>query len=159
MLFSFPLAFLVIRSIKETNYEGEETIYVNDLKKDEEKNAGSTSEGGSGEISGDINPDTWRRDFSFWFASTTYYGSIPCWTVSISIGQSNYDLTIKIPLLFFLERKHFHVHILFTRRIYRLRLGTRWYDLLEYRGKDLSDHWKVIKDIQRNDMSWVTSTI
>ncbi|EIN11162.1 hypothetical protein PUNSTDRAFT_50256 [Punctularia strigosozonata HHB-11173 SS5] len=32
MLVSFPLAFLVIRTIKETNYEDEEVVYVDDLK-------------------------------------------------------------------------------------------------------------------------------
>ena len=30
MLFSFPLAFVVIRTVKETNYEVEETVYVDD---------------------------------------------------------------------------------------------------------------------------------
>ncbi|EIN11194.1 hypothetical protein PUNSTDRAFT_62537 [Punctularia strigosozonata HHB-11173 SS5] len=34
MLVSFPLAFLVIRTVKETNYEFEEVIYVNNLKPD-----------------------------------------------------------------------------------------------------------------------------
>ena len=33
MLVSFPLAFLVIRTIKETNYEDEEVDYVEDAKK------------------------------------------------------------------------------------------------------------------------------
>ncbi|KAF7967169.1 hypothetical protein HWV62_13181 [Athelia sp. TMB] len=31
-LVSFPLAFLVLRTIKETNYEDEQTVYVDDLK-------------------------------------------------------------------------------------------------------------------------------
>jgi len=31
-LFAFPLAFLVIRTIKETNYEDEQTVYVDDIK-------------------------------------------------------------------------------------------------------------------------------
>jgi hypothetical protein len=30
MLLSFPLAFLVIRTIKETNYEDEEMVFVDD---------------------------------------------------------------------------------------------------------------------------------
>ncbi|KAF8512978.1 MFS general substrate transporter [Gautieria morchelliformis] len=34
MLVSFPLAFLVIRSIKETNYDDEQMVFVNDLKAD-----------------------------------------------------------------------------------------------------------------------------
>ena len=33
MLFSFPLAFLVIRTIKETNYEDEKVVYVEDVQK------------------------------------------------------------------------------------------------------------------------------
>ncbi|KAJ3555735.1 hypothetical protein NM688_g2409 [Phlebia brevispora] len=33
MLFSFPLAFLVLRTIKETNYEDEHVVYVDDVKK------------------------------------------------------------------------------------------------------------------------------
>ena len=32
MLVSFPLAFLVIRTIKETNYDDEKPIHVEDLK-------------------------------------------------------------------------------------------------------------------------------
>ena len=32
MLASFPLAFLVIRTIKETNYQDEEMVYVADLE-------------------------------------------------------------------------------------------------------------------------------
>ena len=35
MLVSFPLAFIVIRSIKETNYESEHMDYVEDLHKDQ----------------------------------------------------------------------------------------------------------------------------
>ncbi|KAF7790590.1 hypothetical protein EIP86_001546 [Pleurotus ostreatoroseus] len=35
MLFSFPLAFLVIRTIKETNYNDEEVDFVEDVKADE----------------------------------------------------------------------------------------------------------------------------
>ncbi|EIN11170.1 hypothetical protein PUNSTDRAFT_98209 [Punctularia strigosozonata HHB-11173 SS5] len=34
MLVSFPLAFLVIRTIKETNYEDEQVVYVDDVKHD-----------------------------------------------------------------------------------------------------------------------------
>jgi len=34
MLFSFPLAFLVIRTIKETNYEDEQVVYVDDVNND-----------------------------------------------------------------------------------------------------------------------------
>ena len=33
MLVSFPLAFLVLRTVKETNYEDEQVIYVDDVKK------------------------------------------------------------------------------------------------------------------------------
>jgi len=35
MLVSFPLAFLVIRSIKETNYDDEKMVYVDDLNMNE----------------------------------------------------------------------------------------------------------------------------
>ncbi len=43
MLFSFPLAFLVIRSIKETNYEDEKVVYVEDVRKMEMEEAASDS--------------------------------------------------------------------------------------------------------------------
>ncbi|KAH9848983.1 MFS general substrate transporter [Lenzites betulinus] len=33
MLFSLPLAYLVIRSVKETNYEDEKVVYVDDVKR------------------------------------------------------------------------------------------------------------------------------
>lgn len=39
MLFSFPLAGLVIHSIKETNYEDEEVVYAADVQHDLEKPA------------------------------------------------------------------------------------------------------------------------
>lgn len=32
MVFSFPLAFLVLRTVKETNYDQEEVVYVDDVK-------------------------------------------------------------------------------------------------------------------------------
>lgn len=32
MLVSFPLAFIVIRTIKDTNYEDEKMIYADDIK-------------------------------------------------------------------------------------------------------------------------------
>ena len=32
LLFSFPLAFLVLRTVKETNYEDEKVVYVDDIK-------------------------------------------------------------------------------------------------------------------------------
>ena len=35
MLVSFPLAFLVIRTIKETNYDDEKVVFVDDVKKGE----------------------------------------------------------------------------------------------------------------------------
>ena len=35
MLFSFPLAFLVIRTVKETNYEDEKVVYVDEVQKEE----------------------------------------------------------------------------------------------------------------------------
>lgn len=41
MLFSFPLAFLVIRTIKETNYEDEKVVYVDDIQKGEMEEGGS----------------------------------------------------------------------------------------------------------------------
>ena len=41
MLFSFPLAFLVIRTIKETNYDDEKVVYVEDVKN------GALEEGGA----------------------------------------------------------------------------------------------------------------
>lgn len=35
ILVSFPLAFLVIRTVKETNYEDEKMVYVNDIGSEE----------------------------------------------------------------------------------------------------------------------------
>ena len=35
MLASFPLAYLVIRTIKETSYEDEQVVYVDDVQKGE----------------------------------------------------------------------------------------------------------------------------
>lgn len=35
LLASFPLIFLVVRTIKETNYEDEKTVYVDDLKREQ----------------------------------------------------------------------------------------------------------------------------
>ncbi len=35
MLFSFPLAWLVIRTVKESNYEDEDVVYVDDVKREE----------------------------------------------------------------------------------------------------------------------------
>ncbi|OCH83583.1 hypothetical protein OBBRIDRAFT_552680 [Obba rivulosa] len=35
MLVSFPFAFLVVHTIRETNYDSEEVVYVDDLKKSE----------------------------------------------------------------------------------------------------------------------------
>ena len=46
MLVSYPLAFLVIRTIKETNYEDEKVVYIDDVKK-EELEEGSSDEKGS----------------------------------------------------------------------------------------------------------------
>ena len=34
LLVSFPLAYLVLRTIKETNYEDEHMVYVDDVKRD-----------------------------------------------------------------------------------------------------------------------------
>jgi len=48
MLFSFPLAFLVIHSIKETNYDDEQVVYVDDIKNAE-------MEGGEGSDSPDAD--------------------------------------------------------------------------------------------------------
>ncbi|THG93486.1 hypothetical protein EW026_g7764 [Hermanssonia centrifuga] len=44
MLVSFPLAFLVIRTIKETSYEEEKVVYVDDVATKEMEEAGSESE-------------------------------------------------------------------------------------------------------------------
>ena len=45
MLFSFPLAFLVLRTVKETNYEDEKVVYVDDVKRHEmEEGTGSASD-------------------------------------------------------------------------------------------------------------------
>lgn len=35
MLASFPLAFIVLRTVKETNYEDEAVVYVDDVKRRE----------------------------------------------------------------------------------------------------------------------------
>ena len=32
LLVSFPLAFVVLRTIKETNYDDEEMVYIDDVK-------------------------------------------------------------------------------------------------------------------------------
>ena len=37
MLASFPFAWAVIRTVKESNYEDEKVVYVEDLKKEEEE--------------------------------------------------------------------------------------------------------------------------
>ena len=34
MLVSYPLAYLVIRTIKETNYDTEKMVYVDDLRRE-----------------------------------------------------------------------------------------------------------------------------
>lgn len=44
LLVSFPLAFLVIRTVKETNYEDEKVVYVDEVQK-EEVLRGETVEG------------------------------------------------------------------------------------------------------------------
>lgn len=41
MLFSFPLAFLVLRTVKETNYEDEEVVYIADVRRAEMEEGGS----------------------------------------------------------------------------------------------------------------------
>ena len=43
MLFSFVPAFFVIRSIKETNYDDEKVVYVDDVKKEEMEEGASSS--------------------------------------------------------------------------------------------------------------------
>jgi len=47
MLFSFPLAFLVIRTIKETNYDDEPMVYVDDIKREEMEQGTAEAEEGS----------------------------------------------------------------------------------------------------------------
>ena len=34
ILVSLPLAWIVVRTVKETNYEDEKTVYVNDVKRE-----------------------------------------------------------------------------------------------------------------------------
>ncbi len=34
ILISLPLAFIVVRTVKETNYEDEKTVYVDDVKRE-----------------------------------------------------------------------------------------------------------------------------
>ena len=43
MLFSFVPAFFVIRTIKETNYDDEHVVYVDDVKRHELEEGGSSS--------------------------------------------------------------------------------------------------------------------
>ncbi|GBE89260.1 MFS general substrate transporter [Sparassis latifolia] len=47
MLVSFPLAYLVIRDIKETNYNDEEMVYVDDIKNEKMEQGAETAEAGS----------------------------------------------------------------------------------------------------------------
>ena len=47
MLFSFPLAFLVIRTVKQTNYDQEEVVYVDDVKRDVMEQGTPDAESGS----------------------------------------------------------------------------------------------------------------
>ncbi|KAF8583564.1 MFS general substrate transporter [Ramaria rubella] len=49
MLVSFPPAFLVIRSIKETNYDDEDMVYVDDLKNETMESGQKTEDVGSTE--------------------------------------------------------------------------------------------------------------
>ncbi|KAF8517386.1 MFS general substrate transporter [Hysterangium stoloniferum] len=46
MLVSFPFAFLVIRSIKETNYDDEKMVYINDLKNENQNEVSDEKEVG-----------------------------------------------------------------------------------------------------------------
>lgn len=50
MLASFPLAFVVIRSIKETNYNDEQMVYVDDVKKDVMEQGGEEKSPEAGSI-------------------------------------------------------------------------------------------------------------
>ena len=43
MLVSFPLAWLVIRTIKETNYDDEKMVYVDDIKREEAEQGAAKS--------------------------------------------------------------------------------------------------------------------
>ncbi|KAH9830102.1 MFS general substrate transporter [Rhodofomes roseus] len=52
MLASFPLAFLVLRTIKETNYEDEQVVYVDDVQKDSVEQG--TPEADSGSIEKEV---------------------------------------------------------------------------------------------------------
>lgn len=47
MLASFPLAFIVLRTVKETNYEDEAVVYADDLKRREEETAPAARESAS----------------------------------------------------------------------------------------------------------------
>ena len=49
MLFSFPLAFLVIRTVKETNYDQEEVVYVDDVQKARAEEGHAPGSEGEGE--------------------------------------------------------------------------------------------------------------
>ena len=53
MLFSFPLAFLVLRTVKETNYDDEQQVYVDDVQKDHLEQ-GTTPEADSGSIEKEV---------------------------------------------------------------------------------------------------------
>jgi len=55
MLFSFPLAFLVIRTIKETNYDDEKVVYVDDVKNEEMEGGQGTPDAESGSISKEVD--------------------------------------------------------------------------------------------------------
>lgn len=47
MLASFPLAFLVIRTVKQTNYDQEEVVYVDDVKREVMEHGVHDAESGS----------------------------------------------------------------------------------------------------------------
>ncbi|OBZ77670.1 UNC93-like protein 2 [Grifola frondosa] len=55
MLVSFPLAWLVLRTVKETNYDDEKVVYVDDIKKDELEKGGEEGSIEKASISANAN--------------------------------------------------------------------------------------------------------
>ncbi|OBZ77668.1 UNC93-like protein 2 [Grifola frondosa] len=55
MLVSFPFAWLVLRTVKETNYEDEKVVYVDDIKKDEQEKGGEEGSIEKASISANAN--------------------------------------------------------------------------------------------------------
>ncbi|OBZ77805.1 hypothetical protein A0H81_02732 [Grifola frondosa] len=55
MLVSFPFAWLVLRTVKETNYEDEKVVYIDDIKKDEQEKDGEEGSIEKASISANAN--------------------------------------------------------------------------------------------------------